>query len=204
MSKKQHPTSDEQLLATSSLADKPIGTAMVMAAKLVDLATDRRSEPGLLHAINLIEQLRKARKDTVEEPELSYFLANAWEGLCAIRRTDDRSIWVWKQPERKTRLLCLREAAQSRHFQSLRRGRQTQVLTNMGNLLSFVGRSFDAVRFYDRALAAFQTSEWRWATEPSPSRLLHAHITIADRRRYFFIVLTAISGSHLQIIYIPM
>lgn len=128
---------------------------MVMAAKLVDLATDRRSEPGLLHAINLIEQLRKARKDTVEEPELSYFLANAWEGLCAIRRTDDRSIWVWKQPEKENALLCLREAAQSRHFQSLRRGRQTQVLTNMGNLLSFVGRSFDAVRFYDRALAAF-------------------------------------------------
>lgn len=148
------PSYDE-LRKTKTLMNKPIGMATAYAARLVDMAGDRGSEPDLLHAVSLIEELREARKDTPHEPELSYFLANAWGALYAIRRTDGQSIWAWKQPEKEKALLYLRQAAQSRHFRALARGRQTQILTNTASLFSFVGRSFDAVRFYDRALIAF-------------------------------------------------
>ena len=144
-----------ELRLLTTLVGYPIEEAMVLAAHLVDGASYHGDECDLERTLKLISELLSLPLEEKYITELHYFAANTWHGLRLKRSHTLASQWQWRQPEMEQELLCLRKARTSKGFESLQAVRQTQILTNTGNILSTIGRFLEAIRLYDDALIVF-------------------------------------------------
>ncbi len=116
----------------------------------VDAAIDDRNVGGIEGVLSKIEALLS---DThPEDPTLLYFRANCFAGLRQIIRTEEADLFDWNQPELSQEILSLRRSIRSDEFSNLDRIRRCQILTNLGNALSTVGRPIDAIAAWDEAL----------------------------------------------------
>jgi tetratricopeptide (TPR) repeat protein len=138
----------------STLRGVPISEAVDRLGNLIDGAFDRRSIDDLEHAVSLANDLNAHPIDVASNPEFNYYLANAWADLRTLRRHGKPETWEWKQPEFERELYYLRLAAHSEGFATLLPIRRAQILTNTGNLLNTIGRSFEAIELYDQAMAS--------------------------------------------------
>lgn len=80
-----------------------------------------------------------------------YYRANAWHNRAAENGT--LQSWAWEQPELQEEILELRRAVRHPGFAMLPPFQRWQIRTNLGNKLSAVGRTIEAVAEWDRVLA---------------------------------------------------
>lgn len=120
---------------------------------MIDCATELADTAALEQSVERATILQPTLAVAKDIAEFHYFLGNAWDELCYLRRAADGSSWEWKQPELEEANRCFRTALASDGFVRLPRPRQCQVLTNIGNHFDHVGRFVEAVEYWDRALA---------------------------------------------------
>jgi tetratricopeptide (TPR) repeat protein len=127
-------------------------TALEHLARLIDLSVDLRRLDGTEKAIQLAEALQGRSLSSPQSSLLHYFLSNAWANVGLLSRTDPDAEWAWEQPEFEKQIIHLRRAVREGGFGQLPSVRQTQVFTNLGNLLSQVGRFIEAQECWSAAL----------------------------------------------------
>lgn len=142
------------MLAKSRLDDLPEVEALQRLAELVDASEDCGSQPGAEHAVRLARAFRANCSDS-GAGELNYFEANAWHVLRQLRAQQGQDVWAWEQSEFEQEVVCLRRALHHANRADFPLGRKLQILTNLGNLMSVLGRTVEAIGYYDRALARY-------------------------------------------------
>lgn len=80
---------------------------------------------------------------------LHYFRSNVQDGLQSALKLGD---WAWRQPHRERQILYLRQARTAPSFNTLTPSRQAQILTNLANQMSTLGRPIEALRLYEFVL----------------------------------------------------
>lgn len=118
---------------------------------LIDQASDEQNIDKLDQAIDKCQQLLSVDASVEYRSILHYFLANAWSGKRQTLRVGDDA-WTWEQPELEKEILNLRKALLFSAQESIPTEYVCQILTNLGNALSYVGRSVEAVEYWNRAL----------------------------------------------------
>lgn len=129
----------------------PDGEALQQIGLLIDSASDARSIQDTEFAFTLLDQLAQKKLSARVVPLIHYFRANAWANREQLR--GNPNAWAWEQPECQEQILELRRAVRHDAFAGLPSLRQCQILTNLANQLSRIGRFIDAVEIYDRALS---------------------------------------------------
>ncbi len=126
---------------------------------LIDLAGDLNKEDGLARALGWCDDLGQSKLNKQQKALLDYFRANAWANRQRSKHRNVNAAWQWEQPELQQQVFHLRRALQSDGFPKLSSLRQCQVLTNLGNQLSAVGRFVEARPAWTRALQVSPTFE---------------------------------------------
>jgi hypothetical protein len=134
----------DQLIALGPLDDVSATVALKRIGMLIDIAGDLGREDGTMLAFDWANALSARKLRGPQRSLLEYFIANAWHNRRQLRHQDAAVAWQWEQPE------LLQE---STDFDKLSAGRRCQILTNLGNQLSAVGRFVEARRTWSRALA---------------------------------------------------
>jgi len=143
------------LISIQSLESYNSRKSLDILGSLIDLSMDFRSRSGLIHAIKLSKQLSNRDLKSPESAELNYFLGNAWSNLGSLRRRLNNNIWEWEQAETEKEIIHYRKALQLSKQDKASEKRLCQILINLGNLMSNVGRFVEAVDYWERALALF-------------------------------------------------
>ncbi|MDP9457317.1 MAG: LA2681 family HEPN domain-containing protein [Actinomycetota bacterium] len=99
--------------------------------------------------VKLIEELQTRDLSPDRAAVSHYFLGNAWGNL---RSLSGRNPHDWEQPELEHEVYHHRVALLGAGVEGLEQRRVCQILTNLGNTMSQVGRSVEAVEYWDRAL----------------------------------------------------
>ncbi len=78
-----------------------------------------------------------------------YFVGNAWASVRYIRQSNDEAAhWEWEQPKAREQILGFRPAFVHQGYRRLTALRRCQIATNLGNLMSNVGRVVEALGYY--------------------------------------------------------
>ncbi len=120
---------------------------------LVDLASDLDKEDGIQRALEWCDDLSRGTLTKRQEALLDYFRANAWANRQRTKHRNVDATWEWEQPELQQEVFHLRRALQSTGFAKLSPLRQCQIVTNLGNQLSAVGRFVEARVAWTRGLS---------------------------------------------------
>lgn len=143
-------------IQTEHVADLAAEEATTVVGELIDAAGFLGKQEGHKHALELIDEALEASFDPHWEPLLHYFAGNAYAALReqADGEASSRALWHqgWDAPALEPVILSYRRAANHPVFDELPLQRRCQIWTNLGNTLSTIGRSIEAIECYDRAL----------------------------------------------------
>lgn len=123
--------------------------ALSHIARLTDLSFDLRKTEGIERSIQLSEEVQKRDLNSEYLATSHYFLANAYSYLKTLNRAGTDESWDWEQEDIEKEIFHLRTALRAG---SRRDDIMCPVLTNLGNLMNEIGRSVEAVEYWDRAL----------------------------------------------------
>lgn len=136
---------------SKQLDDLSPSDALNFVGALIDGATDDEFPDQARQALEHCDALEK-RLDATQRVELDYFRANAWAVIRQANHRDESVVWAWDQLEILNEIFYLRSAVRSAEFSSLGVFRQCQMLVNLGNILSHIGRPIEAIEYWNRAL----------------------------------------------------
>ena len=139
-----HAPDDDEFLALSN------EDAFLVVGHLIDTAQDEKSSAATTRAFALLELLEQRELTEEQTSLLHYFRANAWENR--IHEHGKQQSWEWEQPDLQNQILELRRAIRHDGFSELDKIRRCQILTNLANKLSSVGRIIEAIELWDRAI----------------------------------------------------
>jgi hypothetical protein len=120
---------------------------------LVDLAHRYSDLTSTEKALKWCDELKVRSLSPSNEMQLSYFTANAWGNKQEMRHANSHDVWSWEQPETLNQILALRQTRRHPKFGEWDSVRRAQVLTNLGNQLSGLGRFVEAIPHWNAALA---------------------------------------------------
>ncbi len=143
----------ESLIARTSLAELTPEAAIQHLGLLIDVSLDAQRPEGLRHAIILAGELARTPLTPVDAVTLDYFLGNAWDNLRRLSRPENHEAWEWQQEEFEKEITHLRLALRGEGFAEMPAVRRRQILTNLGNAMSELGRFIEATEYLSRALA---------------------------------------------------
>ncbi len=147
------PTFDE-LMAMENVADLPVSDILLFAGLLIDFSHDqarvRLRDAGTDRALDWLDAAQSQELTDAQQIEISYFRANAWHNK--THRRDPAEVWDWHQPTIERQILYLREAVNHSGFDALDPVRRSQILTNLSNQLSTVGRFVESLEMKQRVL----------------------------------------------------
>lgn len=141
-----------EMLARTSLAHLPAPEALKQLGPFIDAAGDMGHRPALHHALALANTIRPQCAAT-HVPVLDYYEANVWACFRHLNRREGRDLWDWQQPELENEVIGFRRALNGLVHLPLEG--KLPVLTNLGNIMSSLGRPVEAIAYYDRALALY-------------------------------------------------
>ena len=141
----------KKLMLIENLSSMSIYEAKNYIGQLVDISFDLKKEAGLKKAIKLNEELLKGDLPDKYKTILNYFMANAWSNLRILTR-DMKALWEWEQKEIEDEILYLRKAIEEKGFSEIDTFMRCQILTNLGNILSHIGRFVEAIEYWNKAL----------------------------------------------------
>ena len=142
----------KSLISVENLESFPTKEALSYIERLTDLSLDMKKIEGLKHTIKLSEELQKRHLTAGQLATSHYFLANAYANLRTLLRADSNRSWDWEQEETENEIIHLRTALNEDGLRELPGERVCQILTNLGNLMDYVGRFVEAIEYWDRAL----------------------------------------------------
>ncbi|MBB4843164.1 tetratricopeptide (TPR) repeat protein [Paucibacter oligotrophus] len=142
----------ESILALETLEDVEPTEALGAIALLVDYAMDTVDPEMTTRALGWADRLESRLTADTDLALLDYYRANAWANRHNEARQDCTRAWAWDQEPLQQQLLLLRRALNRVTFEDLPSHVQCQILTNLGNQLSFVGRFIEARELWSRAV----------------------------------------------------
>lgn len=146
----------EKLLQIDSLSDYSMDSALALLCNLVDLSFDFRNIDGLRHAIVLANDLKERPKTPFQESYLYYIVGNSWSDIIGLLKPEINLGWELQSEEAQNGIINLRYAFNT--IQNLRNDDpqtillKCQIITNLANLLSNVGRIIEAIELWNRVL----------------------------------------------------
>lgn len=140
------------LLAVTSIETLNDKAALEAIGHLVDLGGDSNDLDLIDRALGFADDLEARGSWPGHQTTLAYYRGNAWSSRYSARRTDPEFAWDWEQPELQEVVLHLRRALIGDEFSSQTVQRQCEILTNLGNVLSTLGRFVEANAYWSRAL----------------------------------------------------
>lgn len=164
-----------EMMGATTLADLPENEALKRLAAFIDAAEDNANKAELEHALALAKTIRPNCSDTADA-ELNYFEGNIWSLLRKEAQKAGQDPWTWNSQENECEIISLRRALSSSGYRQLELGRRLQILTNLGNAMSRLGRTVEAIQYFDRAISSATFSSTSVAdaiasTTCSPCRL---------------------------------
>lgn len=121
-------------------------------ANMVDRSSDQHLPELARQALQLCDELNGCSLSDIEQVELCYFRANAWSAIRHANHSSGGDVWAWDQIELIYEIYWLRSAICHDGFGRIEALRQCQLLTNAGNVLNHIGRSIEAIEYWQRAL----------------------------------------------------
>jgi len=140
------------LVNTPTISELSNDEALNLIAQIVDRASDDAIPELVDHSLYLADQLETRGLQPREMAMLDYFRANAWSCRCRSRLDDRVVAWHFEQPEVRQQVFLLRRAMNSTGFIALDAPRRCQILTNLANQLSTLGRFVEAHAYWSAAL----------------------------------------------------
>ena len=146
---------DLQTILTTDLTKLNDEQALQRIGDLIDLAARLGDENGLNVALSWCNAVHARSLDDTDRALLLYFEANAWSGMSGIREQQGSHSVQWLGPASECwekEIVNLRRASNTPGFPKLASIQRCQILTNLGNRLSSLGRFSEAVECFDEAL----------------------------------------------------
>ncbi|HEY1656318.1 MAG TPA: LA2681 family HEPN domain-containing protein [Candidatus Tumulicola sp.] len=148
----------EKLLGTINVERLETPEALSALGALIDLAGDLKRSDGLDLALDWAGSLATRQLASSEGMTLQFFTGNAWlEKYASALSKGARQSHDWSQPELKNAILALRSVVANESFAGWPLVRRAQLYTNLGNALSTLGRSLEAIAYRDKALSLIPT-----------------------------------------------
>ena len=147
----------DAMLAVKNLDNFNADQALSFLGELTDMSLDLERMDGLRHAVALGEELLKRDLEADQRSLLHYFLSNAWSNQRALKEAGEMPDFGWQREEIAQELRHLRESLASDDG-LLPDDRVCQILTNLGNSMSHVGRFTEAIAYWDASLARMPAS----------------------------------------------
>lgn len=122
-------------------------------SRLIDLSLEFGRIDGVNRAIEFGDQVLMRTLVPSQEILLNYFLSNAWDNKWRLEMQTNEERWKWELPQVEKQIIHLRRAMRHDRFSELEPIRRCQILTNLGNLLNIVGRSVEAIEYWNQAIA---------------------------------------------------
>jgi len=141
----------EELLLVKSLGHLTDDEALEHIGTLIDLAGMRDDRDGLDAALALAKEMEHRQQSDSTRATLQYFIGNAWANIVQVEM-DEVSFGGWESEGREKSILYYRRAMRDAGFTALTPERRCQILTNLGNQLSGIGRPIEAIEYWDQAL----------------------------------------------------
>jgi hypothetical protein len=141
----------KRLKQITTLQHVPEKDALQQLSELIDAAEDLSDRPALEHALTLAKTIRPRAPEAAAL--LDYFAANRWHAIRRLNYKAGKDPHSWTQPEFIEEVVCLRRAVSGSGFKVLPAARRLEILTNLGNLMSHLGRVVEAIEYFDRAIA---------------------------------------------------
>ena len=139
----------KRLKQTTTLQNVPEQDALQQLGELIDAAEDLGDRAGVEHASTLAKTIHPRTPQAASL--LDYFAANRWHAIRRLNYKAGKDPYSWTQPEFIEEVICLRRAVSSSGFKALPARRRLEILTNLGNLMSHLGRAVEAIEYFDRA-----------------------------------------------------
>lgn len=139
-------------LSESEITSTPSGLLLFYLGILVDAMTDDSDLDAAGRAEQIVDILRK--RDSLTSIEIVYLEYNeaGYHSLIRFRRAPSQE-WIWEDPDSERELSCLlRAQQQAERIPDLDAGFKSRILTNIGNLLSYLGRFVDATFYWQQAI----------------------------------------------------
>jgi len=143
----------KSLMASKGIDGLSTKLALLKIGLLIDASEGSRRSAGITRALEWCNALEARGLAPVEQTELDYFRANAWDERRPRFKRQRTAAWQWEQPALQEEILWLRRARIGDGFKHLHRNRQCEILTNLGNQFSTAGRMVEALEQWSEALA---------------------------------------------------
>ena len=153
----EHAPDISAMIAVKNLDNFNPDQALNFLGELTDLSLDMERMDGLRRAIALGEEMLKRDLEQDQRSLLHYFISNAWSNQRALKEGGEMPDFGWQQEEIVQELRHLRESISSDDG-LLSDDRVCQILTNLGNSMSHVGRFAEAIAYWDASLARMPAS----------------------------------------------
>ncbi|OQW76493.1 MAG: hypothetical protein BVN35_06880 [Proteobacteria bacterium ST_bin11] len=140
------------LLELAANTDLAIGNRIEALGKAIDMAEFEEEIDFLSLADKVIEDILSESVSPLIKAEIYYFRANIWSAFRHINNEPNKTTWDWCHEAAEKEIYYLRSAIHSPGFDNLDPMLQCAIETNLGNILSFVGRFVDALQYWDSAI----------------------------------------------------
>lgn len=142
----------EELLNIDDISQLTENEQVDVIGNLFDLSFDNQNIEGLNKSFQLIEQIQIDSLSEVSKTVLFYDISNGWSYLRKLKYFNTNEAWSFQMEELSNEIYYLRKAISSAGFNKVQKERQCQILTNLGNSFSFIGRFVEAQVYWDRAI----------------------------------------------------
>jgi tetratricopeptide (TPR) repeat protein len=143
----------KSLLQVQDIRDITTKEALEISGRLIDLSLDLHQLSGITKALQFLAEIGTRELSAIERTQLHYFRANAIANQSCIAGELQTQTWAWERTDLEEQILHLRLALRA----SLDTGIPSELLcavrTNLGNVLSHVGRFVEAIEHWNKALA---------------------------------------------------
>jgi len=137
-----------------AFSELPAHEALLYAAHQIDSLSESMPKYDATACFAFLKNLDERKEVSLARRALiHYFRANIY----AMKRykTAKLDAECWDDPELGSEILELRKSIIHPGFNALEPYRKAQIFTNLANLLNAIGRSLEAIEFWDRALNTF-------------------------------------------------
>lgn len=121
---------------------------------IIDKACDISNIEELNTIIAIHSEFTDTMEDSIEKTYSYYLLGNAWSGVRKINHEKNvTKVWSLEQEEVFKEIYYFRKAIQEKDFKNLDLSLQLAIYVNLGNAFSHYGRTINAIKYFDKAIA---------------------------------------------------
>jgi hypothetical protein len=121
---------------------------------IIDKACDTNNLEELNIIIKSHSEFTDTMEDSIEKTYSYYLLGNVWSGVRKIEHEKNRAkVWSLEQEEVFKEIYYFRKAMQQKDFRNLDLSLQLAIYVNLGNAFSHYGRTINAIKYFDKAIA---------------------------------------------------